>query len=304
MKKYQFTTINPTPAGKDSNDKLFTENNVFGIEVTIPQYAQMCYVNLDPQHSSGDADTAAIELAVTCDLPEGGSVLATVRADLDSVGSMAILTMRAEGVDLTTEVLDRVQKIAESDKFARGGWPGVRPLPTKDSLFDSELDGELAAIGAAVSDFKVTLEQRVAWMREWLVSGAEPDGYRDRIKAEKMDMIQALELGQIQISSAADGKIAVVVSTHRAGTSLGYMFAPVVVATNPSFSFGGGEPHVKHTVCVFEAGKYVDLKAALTELNELEAGWGGSPTIGGSPQGVSSKLTTEQVAAVIAKYLL
>lgn len=292
------------PAAQEANEKLFADGGVFGIEVTIPQYAERCYKNLDPQHLGGDADTAAIELAVTCDLPEPGSTLATVRADLDSVGSMAILAMRAEGMDLTTEVLDRVQKIAESDKFARGGWPGKRPLPTRESLFDSELDGELAAIGAAVSDFKVTLEQRVAWMREWLVSGAEPDGYRDRIKAEKMDMIQALESGQIQISSAADGKIAVVVSTHRAGTSLGYMFAPVVVATNPAFSFAGGEPHIKHTICVFEAGKYADLKAALTELNGLEPGWGGSPTIGGSPQGASSQLTTDQVAAVIAKHLL
>lgn len=304
MKKYQFTTINPTPAGKDLNDKLFTENNVFGIEVTIPQYAGLCYENLDPQHLGGDADTAAIELAVTCDLPKEGSVLATVRADLDSVGSMAVLAMRADGVSLTPEVLSRVEKIAESDKFARGGWPGVRPLPTKDSLFDSELDGDLAAIGAAVSDFKVTLEQRVAWMRGWLMTGAEPDGYRDHVKAEKTDMIQAIESGQIQMNTAADGKIAVVISTHRAGTSLGYMVAPVVVATNPSFSFGGSEPHIKHTICVFEAGKYADIKAALAELNQLEQGWGGSPTIGGSPQGVSSKLSTDQVAEIISKHLL
>lgn len=291
-------------AAQEANDKLFADNRVFGVEVTIPQYAEMCYMNLDPQHSSGDANTAAIELAVTCDLPELGSVLATVRADLDSVGGMAILAMRAEGMDLTTEVLDRVEKIAESDKFAKGGWPGKHPLPTRESLFDSELDGELAAIGAAVSDFKVALEQRVAWMREWLASGIEPGGYRDRVLAEKIDMIQALESDKIQMNTTSDDRVAVVVSTHRAGTSLGYLLAPVVIATNPAFSFAGGEPHVKHTVCVFEAGKYVDLKAALTELNELEAGWGGSPTIGGSPQGVSSKLTTEQVAAVIAKYLL
>lgn len=301
---FNYGLIDPRPVGKEANDVLFASSKIFGIEVTIPAYAEKCYKNLDPQHLGGDANTAAIELAIDCSLPETGSVLVTVRADLDSIGSMAVLAMRAEGIELTSEVLDRVQKIAESDKFARGGWPGKRPLPTRESLFDSELDGELAAIGAAVSDFKAALEQRVAWMREWLVSGAEPDGYRDRVLAEKMDMIQALESGCITITTTADDKITVVVSTHRAGTSLGYLLAPVVVATNPSFSFGGGEPHVKHTVCVFEAGKYVDLKAALTELNELEAGWGGSPTIGGSPQGIASQLTTEQVAAVVAKYLI
>lgn len=301
---FNYGLIDPRPVGKEANDVLFASSKIFGIEVTIPAYAEKCYTNLDPQHLGGDASTAAIELAVTCDLPELGSTLATVRADLDSVGSMAVLAMRADGVPLTPEVLSRVEKIAESDKFARGGWPGKRPLPTRESLFDSELDGQLAAIGAAVSDFKVTLEQRVAWMREWLASGAEPDGYRDRIKAEKMDMIQALESGKIQMNTTSDGRVAVVVSTHRAGTSLGYMIAPIVVATNPSFSFGGGEPHVKHTVCVFEAGKYVDLKAALAELNQLEPGWGGSPTIGGSPQGVSSKLATDQVAEIISKHLL
>lgn len=35
----------------------------------------------------------------------------------------------------------------------------------------------------------------------------------------------------------------------------------------------------------------------------LLAGWGGSPTIGGSPQGVSSRLTIDEVVAVVEKYL-
>ena len=45
------------------------------------------------------------------------------------------------------------------------------------------------------------------------------------------------------------------------------------------------------------------IKSALAELAALEPGWGGSPTIGGSPQGVSSLLTTEQVVEVVARHL-
>lgn len=304
MKKmnYSYVLIDPRPVGKEANDKLFAENRVFGIEVTMPQYAEQCYVNLDPQHTGGDSNTAAIELAVDCSLPEEGSVLATVRADLDSIGSMAVIAMRAEGVALTPEALERIEKIALSDKFAKGGWPGKRPLPTINSLFESELDGELAVIGAAIMDYEVTLEQRVAWMEKWLLSGAEPD-YIHKVVLEKVDMIQAIKSGEIDLTTSADGNIAVVISTHRAGTDLGYRLAPVVVATNPSFVFGKGEPHIKHTICAFEAGKYADIKSALAELNELEPGWGGSPTIGGSPQGVSSILTTEQVVEIVAKHL-
>jgi len=96
----------------------------------------------------------------------------------------------------------------------------------------------------------------------------------------------------------------VVESTHRAATSVGYSLAPVVVALNPSFKQGPSEPYKKFTVCQFAfAGGFADIKSVLAELNELEAGWGGSPTIGGSPQGVSSKLTIDEVVAVVEKHL-
>ena len=81
------------------------------------------------------------------------------------------------------------------------------------------------------------------------------------------------------------------------------MLAPVVVALNPEFRFRGGEPHRKFTVCQFSAG-YCDIPGALRELNGLEEGWGGSPTIGGSPQGVSSALTVEEVVRVVTRHLL
>ncbi len=299
---YSFAILDPRtiPAATEANDKVFT-NSVYGVEVTVPTLAERCVFNLDPQHTGGEADCAAIEMAVFVELPAEGSTLATVRADLDAVGSMAILDLRAKGESLRYAV-ERINMIATSDKFARGGYPGPKPLPShQEGQTQTRM---LAAIAAAIMDFKVPMADRVATMEKWLLTGDEPTQYRTQVEKERLDLITAMESGQIKFETRSGGKIAVVESTHRAATAVGYSLAPVVVALNPAFKLGGGEAHVKFTVCVFEAGKFADIKSALAELATLEAGWGGSPTIGGSPQGVSPILTTDQVVEVVAKHLL
>ncbi|MEK7493808.1 MAG: hypothetical protein AAB630_01490 [Patescibacteria group bacterium] len=203
--------------------------------------------------------------------------------------------------------MERINMVAIADKFARGGYSGPKPLPTRDNPWDessatAESSRPLAAIAAAIMDFKVPLADRVATMEKWLLTGEEPKQYRDSVEKERLDMITALEGGAIKHETRSGGKIAVVESTHRATTSVGYSRAPVVVALNPDFRLGAGEPHRKFTVCAFEE-KFADIKSALAELATLEAGWGGSPTIGGSPQGVSSALTIDQVVEVVAKHL-
>jgi hypothetical protein len=304
---YQFATLDlrNIPAATEANDKLFA-NPVYGIEVTVPALAKRCTFNLDPQHTGGDANRAAIEDALMAELPTEGSTLATVRADLDAVGSMAVFNLRAKGESLEP-AMERIALVAAADKFARGGYPGPKPLPTRDNPWDessatAESSRQLAAIAAAVMDFKVPLVDRVATMEKWLLTGEEPEQYRASVEKERLDMITALETGQIKHETRSGGKIAVVESTHRAATSVGYSLAPVVVALNPSFKQGPGEPYRKFTICAFEA-KFADIKSALTELATLEAGWGGSPTIGGSPQGVSSRLTIDEVVAVVEKHL-
>src|SRR3989338_3386224 len=86
MGHYNYALLDPRniPAAAEANDKVFA-NPVYGIEVTVPALAKRCIFNLDPQHSGGDANRAAIEDALTAELPTEGSTLATVRADLDAV---------------------------------------------------------------------------------------------------------------------------------------------------------------------------------------------------------------------------
>ncbi|MFA5961543.1 MAG: hypothetical protein WC848_02600 [Parcubacteria group bacterium] len=376
--KYQFAILDPRPieAAQMANNAVFSSGRgALGVEVTVPALAARCKLgNIDPQHTGQDDSLAAIEVAlqhvvdvrgeccgheqevfsdcVECSQPvyEPVVTLATIRADLDSVGAMAVLLIRAECEqndwdtcnsvpgygEIIQEAKDRIRLVAESDKFARGGWPGPRPLPTEESLFDdssasTESDSRLAPMAAAVSDFKIPLAQRVEWMKRWLLWGEEPAGYREKWLVERKAIAQAVASGFIKASVAklcgycgyyagvshvgelcshcyCDGglevqSIAAVVSTHRAATSIGYSLAPIVVALNPEFRFGGGEPCRKFTVCQFTA-EYMDLRAVLAELAGLESGWGGSPTIGGSPQGVSSILTIDQVVEVVAKHLI
>ncbi|MDO8470301.1 MAG: hypothetical protein Q7S84_04815 [bacterium] len=308
---YTFAILDPRnlPGAVEANDKIFASGPVYGIEVTVPVLAARCWENLDPQHSGGNADSTAIEEAFTAELPGNGVVFATVRADLDSIGAMAIFSIRwgcGPHGWASKPVMDRIDLVAHADKFARGKWVPrqlpTREMPWDDSSASAESSRPLAAIAAAVADFKVPLADRVAAMEKWLLSGEEPKQYRDSVEKERLDMIAALESGAIKYETYLDGKIAFVQSTHRAATSIGYALAPVVVAFNPALKQGPGDPYKKFTVCQFEPG-YVDLGMVKTELSLLERGWGGSPTIIGSPQGVSSELNSHEVIRTVAKYL-
>lgn len=374
---YNYAVLDPRniPAAP-ANDKVFESPvGVLGLEVTLPALAARCMLgNIDAQHTGGyqglpaldpmwarndaayEGDdkwrfTTAIQLATTCALPPVAATLATIRPDLDSVGAMAVLSLRAKGAQTalvvrqdgkcfcpacgrhvenaafmdsyyecefkdcrwredaglgTPETTCRIWQVAKADNFAQGGWPGPRPLPTPENPWPSEGAADstrsLAAIAAAVADFKVPIAERVKAMERWLLTGEEPAGCRERVEKERVEMIAAIANGDIKPEAASDGKISVVVSTHRAATTVGYSLAPVVVALNPVFRIGGSEPHKKFTICQFTDG-YVDLKEVAADLSGEEAGWGGSPTIIGSPQGVSSTLTLERVAEVVAKHL-
>ncbi len=146
----------------EANEKIFADapQGVLGIEVTIPQLVEQCQLgNIDPQHSGGRDDLAAIEVAISHPLPPSGSVLATVWADLDAIGSMAVLALRARGVNLTP-AMERVSAVAAADKTKATKWQGPRPLPTVVSPWGNSPEKPLAAIAAAVGDFRVPLSDR------------------------------------------------------------------------------------------------------------------------------------------------
>jgi hypothetical protein len=316
----QYAMLDPRPTAEatEANNKVLGAHTL-GIEVTIPALAAQCGLgNIDPQHSQAtgaDPDSSAIEDALEFyegenarNLPDDETILVTVRADLDSVGAMAIIDLLQRGWHSSDLTWLRIGEVAKADRFARGGYPGPHALPSMANPWPevgaSAADSRtLAAITSAVADFRKPLADRVALMEHWLLTGEEPAEYRSQVERERSDMIAALENGTINYAVRANGHIAVVESTHRAATMVGYALAPVVVALNPTFRQGPSDPYKKFTICAFEAGKFADIKAALAELATLEAGWGGSPTIGGSPQGISSQLSLDQVVEVVSRHL-
>jgi hypothetical protein len=295
----KFLAIDPRPQSKDEQVAMLEEmkNNywvIFGFEATLPWLDALCDYNFDPQHG-GNLNLASIEEVFEF-LPKFygghngvGAVLVTVRPDLDSIGGMALYLKESRvGCEKFKEFPpERIQKVAAADKFACGPWC---PRP----LFEGNDAPDLAPIARFVSDFTVPLEDRVEGMLKWLEDATEPDPkYQKSYLAEREEIKNALADGETTLE-VIDG-VAIVHSKLRAATSIGYSKAPVVVAINPQFSIGGGEPHRKITVCQYE-GKYVDLKGVFATLGE---GWGGSPTIGGSPQGVDCQTSVGEILAAI-----
>ncbi len=308
---FEYITFDPRPAALAAQTEAAKGKKILGLEVTVPALAQLCVVNYDPQHTRGVDMSCAMYVAQA--MTNGTwdacrwqfDVLATVRADLDSVAAMAIVTLHS-AMELFRIDRSRLILIDTADRFACGRWPGKKPLPsTKDGwgeqAGDASTHPELAAIAAAVSDFKVPLHKRVEWMIDWLETGAEPAGYRERVEAERAATIKALEDGDIKIVDYR--QVCYVLSSHRGATMLGYRLAPVVLAEDPRFVFAGGPPHRKYTICAYQA-QWCDMKAVLAELAELEAGWGGSATIIGSPQGAHSKLEPKQILKILLRHVL
>jgi len=240
-------------------------------------------------------------------------------------------------------IADRIRAVSRADRFARGPWPGPRSLPSRADRWPAVQAGasdtrELAAIAACVADSgkgSLPMADRVAIMALWLQHGEgeipDLERYRARVERERDEMIAALEEEMIdvrlrdRIETRSDGSehllspddgvwqdvfdvtrfripIAVVTTEHRAATMLGYCLAPVVVAENPRFRLGDGPEHRKVTICAWDVA-YCDIRAALAELAAIEPGWGGSLTIGGSPQGVSSHLPIETIVRIVARHL-
>jgi hypothetical protein len=292
MSAYTFATIDPRPQARKAELAILAATPSFGLEVTVPELAEACSLgNVDPQHLGGDSTTAAIEVAVTCPLPPEGARLVTVRADADSVGSMAVLAMRTDAEAITEEVLKLVGIIADSDKHHSEWSPAAGFTPAT----------EIDAVKAVAADSNLSLEDRVQKLREYFGWGRFYGTHKvlaaiDRERREAVGLVE-------EVTAEAGGRIAVITSTSRYAVSAAYAVADVVIAVNPEFQFGGGDPHRKVTVCQAQLG-LVDLKAVFTALGEIEPGWGGSPTIGGSPQGVSSVIPIDEIVRIVEEHLL
>ena len=290
---YQFDLLDPRPASREGElARLAQMGATLGAEVTVPEFAALLTEgNIDPQHSGSDIGTAAIEAAVAWPLPSSGTTIVTVRPDADSFGVMAVLSLRGEGVMIDGEIAERVAEIGLADRTHTEWDPAGDPVDVSP----------LSALKARVADFRIPLEERVEAVREFLLTG-EFAGWKDvanRVEQERRETVGLLD----DVALAESGRVAVITTASRFGTAAAYAHADVVVAVNPGFRFQGGDPHRKVTVAQRKLGN-IDLKGVFAALSEVEPGWGGSPTVGGSPQGVSSVIPTDEIVRVVEEHLL
>lgn len=187
--------------------------HTLGVEVTIPEVARQCWLgNVDGQHARGEQDEiglclglglgmgapapgsiglpprawrgrAAVDIATEIQMPPDGTVLATVRPDLDSVGAMAVLVLRRLGIDLDHVARARVARVAEVDTFRPSAeWtPSAlptpdRPWPTGACPVDStrELAHVAAICAPRFGEATLPLSERVALVAVWLICGDDP----------------------------------------------------------------------------------------------------------------------------------
>jgi len=305
---YRYATLDPRPSGEFSNGELADRRNLFGLEVSVPKLAALCDLgNLDPQHTGGDATTAAIEAALTLpesDLPPPGATLVTVRPDADALGAMAVLLLRAVGEDLTPQIRVGIAKIAIADKEASDLWHGPRPMGAAKDLVSPT--GPVAAVAM---DPNLPLEERICVLVSYLRTGTfdyhPPGGQR----VGEADVYQRLiaeaevALDTLDAITITGGRIVVVTGDHPLAMEIGYRCAPIILATNPRFRFQGGQPHRKHTIARWNTSIAMGWDAMRRELREVEPGWGGSTSIFGSPQGTDSTLSTDEVLDVVQRHL-
>lgn len=302
MQGMSFAQLDTRP-GADNGAALDGDGrDVIGLEVTDTGLVGRLAVNIDPQHGFGTAGAAAsaIEGALDVPVPADGAHLVTVRPDLDSVGAMAVLVMRRWGYDPRSDpaAMARIAAISVSDNPARRPWPGPRHRT------DVVVVGDLEPLASLIGDFRVPMPDRVAAAVTWLQTGTFP-GQQDRAEQVRAEKAQARAASTVTPVSA---DVTYVESGHRGGVALGYDHTPVVVAFNPAMPNRDLPPYAKFTVARWNGDVPLDMGAVRDELNALESAaggegaWGGTSTIIGSPQGTSSRLAPDVVAAVVAKH--
>ena len=190
----------------------------------------------------------------------------------------------------------RRKKITRGDlanavgRFDRVGPAAGQPMAT------------VRAIARMACDHKLTLEERVKWVMVEIDHQEETLRLCDEANRE---FVKAQEASKVTLRCM--GRVVTVVSTHQFATNVGYAFASVVIAQNPAMLVDFRDPtkgtYNKFTVCRYDSHVKCDLPAALMELQALEPGWGGRSDIFGSPQGVSSMLTLDQVVEGVSRHL-
>jgi len=283
---------------------------IVGIEVTIPTYEEYCTVSIDPQHSPNQNKITSIEYIFNFQdsIMEVISkfekiVLTTVKTDVDSIGTMAIITLLLTNkLKLDGDLILRLKAIAKSDRHGRKNWKNQ-----KEDYFnfnDYNTYGLPSGLPYMISDHKITIDLKVKNMIEYLITGnfSQLNKYNNLVY-NNLKQSNKNTTSRIIIPK----KLSFIESNHRGGVAFGYKFTPCVIAKNPNFIFGQEPSKIigkKITIAQYSDSDFIDLIKVKDELNLIEKDWGGSNVIIGSPLNRPTEISDELIIEICKKHLL
>jgi len=284
---------------------------IIGIEITDPDIEEYCPLSIDPQHSLNYTanNRTSIEYVFNYQLdilPILSSFskifMITIKPDMDSIGSMAVLSLLLNNsLKLNGDLILRLKAIAKSDRHGRINWKN-----RQEDYFHFEnynIYGLPCGLTYMTANHRMTTEEKVNNMIEYLETGDFPN-------LEKYNRIIIKNIQKYNNSTnvkvIVNKKLSFVESKHRGAISCGYKYTPCVIAKNEQFKFGKGLTRCigkKITIAQYEDKPFMDLNSIKSELNKIESGWGGSSVIIGSPQSHPCKIDDDVIIEITKKYL-
>ncbi len=282
---------------------------LLGIEVTDTDIQNKLHMNIDPQHDGTLSNITSIEYTFnnhndiyTIINSFDKIIMITIKPDMDSIGSMSILTMLLKNeFKLDGDMILRLKAIAKSDRHGRINWKKRKEDYFKFENYNNH--GLPSGLAYMTSDYKLDMYNKVKNMSSYLMTGffESLKEYNNIVSKNIKKFIKDLNIKVI-----IPKKLSYITSNYRGAISYGYNYTSTVIAKNYNFIFGFGltkKQGIKYTIAQYENNKFIDMSALLKELNDLENGWGGSSVIIGSPQDRPSILKSSDVINLTKKFL-
>lgn len=287
----------------DSRKSLKEQPYDFGIEVTLEGAKN----NIDHHGPDDNRETpSACEQALALEkneLPLKEDKIGILKPDADTLTALAILNLRRGGEkEINSEIVGAVGAIDRlGPKEGKEAYPEQRK--------------EVIAIHQIASERGVSINEKLEFVQGVLSGDSEAESkIEELVVGWENGLEQARKDSEIKLSS--NEEIAQVISKHPYAMTLGYEQANIVTATNPEMTIFDenrnptGETYQKHTVARANPFISLDIKGLLSELNnlekerneKLESKWGGRGDIIGSPIGVNSKISSDELLEIVEKY--
>lgn len=273
------------------------KNTTLGIEVTVPAIAEKCGLgNIDHHGDDCDSSTpSACEQAYRMFLNnikkfDGIETVVGCMPDSDTITAMAVIEIftnrqARRNVCLGT-VLATVTKVGLVDRLG--------PAIAKEEVNDPLVAAIIAVSGSRTHNLQEKIGEVILILFDGKVSKSASKALDEQDKLFE----EAKENSKVEI---LDGGVVYVESTHHAATRIGYEYGDIVICFNPEMKNDFRDPskgtYRKFTIC--KRDENVKMVIDYDTLNNLEPGWGGRTTIGGSPQGKDSILSKEEVLSCL-----